>query len=180
MYNLISHPINDAFSFSIQGDLLAQGTELLLEFCLGNVGSLFDLPSQDQSWPGDQVPRRDGLWQGICFEAFLNPIGVEKYYELNLALNPAWNVYEFSTYRQPQPPTATHNFELESLSWDCQSLRLSARVQNHSPYRQFRVGLSAVLLERGGEKHYAALAHAGEKPDFHLNKSFILQRGSKI
>lgn len=180
MQNLIPHPTTDKVSFSIQAELLVQGTELLLEFGLGQGSDLFALPSQEMAWPGGSSPRRNGLWQGTCFEAFVSPVGLEKYYEFNFSLAPAWNVYEFDGYRTPQPPKASQDFLLKSMHWNPSTKNLSVIIDNHTPYRQFQVGLTAVLLEKSGVKHYLALAHAGEKPDFHLRGSFILQRGSKL
>jgi hypothetical protein len=35
------------------------------------------------------------------------------------------------------------------------------------PDRECRMNLAAVIVERGGEKSYWAIAHPADKPDFH-------------
>ncbi len=141
---------------------------------------LFELPKDANFWSEAQVQRQDGLWMATCFEVFLNPTGSTKYFELNFSLNPAWNAYEFETYRTPQPARTTSDLVLKSMSWDPQQAGcLKVELKNKTTYKTFQVGLTAVLLEKGGVKHYCALVHKGDKADFHLIESFILQRGTK-
>jgi hypothetical protein len=166
-------------SFLLEAELQLKGSDVYLEFILLDKEGLFEVPKTAASWSEDQVPRHDGLWNATCFEAFLNPVGTTKYYEFNFALNPSWNAYQFENYRTPQPATLTADFVLQGMSWDPLKNRLLVELQNKTPYKQFQVGLTAVLLEKAGVKHYWALAHQGSKPDFHLRESFILQRGTE-
>lgn len=175
---LISYTTNDDQSLSLTGDLELQGVELTLEFSLGDPQDLIGVPKTQAAWGGPELVREDGLWQATCFEAFLQPWGLNKYYEFNFALSPAWNAYEFSAYREPQPPAMTHDFNLLKMSWDGTRKHLRLHLENHSGYHKFRVGLTAILQEKSGAKHFFALAHKGSQPDFHVIESFILQRGS--
>lgn len=110
-----------------------------------------------------------------CFEMFLNPTGHKQYYEFNFSLEAAWNVYHFTGYRFPQPPTPTQDFEIESLSW--KSKQLSVVLKNKSPFQKFDVGLTAVIKNKKNQITYFALKHESGKPDFHLAGGFTLQRG---
>jgi hypothetical protein len=175
---LISYNANDKVSFSLEADIHVTGQELMLEFWLQDPQGLFELPKATAAWSGTQVARRDGLWQATCVEAFLQPSGLQKYYEFNFALTPAWNGYEFTEYRKPQPPEATADFVLKAMSWNSEQKHLIVRLENNSGYQKFQAGLTAILQEKSGNKHYYAVAHKGPKPDFHLSESFILQRGS--
>lgn len=175
---LISYTENDKVSFALEADLQLQGTELVLEFSLRDPEGLFEVPKTAAAWSSGEVARQDGLWQATCFEAFLQASGQKKYYEFNFSLTPAWNAYEFTAYREPQPPKATADFVLRAMSWDPAKKLLSVRLENNSGYGKFQAGLTAILQEKSGAKHYYAVAHKGAKPDFHLPESFILQRGS--
>lgn len=178
MQKLISYTENDKPSFSLEAEIQAQGAELVLEFSLKDPEGLFDVPKTAATWTAGEVARRDGLWQATCFEAFLQPFGSSHYYEFNFALMPAWNGYEFTGYREPQPPKATADFVLKSMNWDASRKHLRVVVENKSNARKFNAGLTAILQEKSGAKHYYAISHKGSKPDFHLAESFILQRGS--
>ncbi|MBS1972420.1 MAG: hypothetical protein JSU04_19095 [Bdellovibrionales bacterium] len=178
MQKLISYNANDKASFSLEADIHLTGPELVLEFSLKDPQGLFELPKTTAAWSRSQVARQDGLWQATCFEAFLQPSGQAKYYEFNFALNPAWNGYEFTAYREPQPPKATADFVLKAMSWNSEQKHLIVRFENKSGATKFQAGLTAILQEKSGIKHYYAVAHKGPKPDFHLSESFILQRGS--
>lgn len=165
-------------SFTLEADLQFYGTELLLEYKLSDPQGLFELPHQNLPVAGGGVPRQDGLWTATCFEAFLQPAGFKNYYEFNFALTPAWQAYRLESYRQPQPPAPSDDFVLKSLQWDASKKQLQARLENRSAHRQFQTGLTAILVEKTGSKHYCALVHKGDKPDFHLSESFTLLRGA--
>ncbi len=157
----------------LSADLIRSGESLLLQFEINDLQCCLNLPEAfNQS--GDLVPRADSLWNNTCFEMFLKPFGGEDYYEFNFSLSPEWNLYKFSSYRLPQPPTTNADFKLKHLQWTGHKLIIELTAPKLSP--QFAVGLTAILKETSQVKHYLALTHAGEKPDFHLAKSFILKR----
>lgn len=124
----------------------------------------------------DPVPRRDFLWKKTCFEAFLQPKFATSYFELNFSLDPAWACYEFTNYREPQPPRPSEAFLLKEFVWEPSgTLRLT--LQNCSGFTEFRVGLTAIIVLKNGKKIHFALSHLGNQPDFHRSESFTLERG---
>ena len=117
----------------------------------------------------DPPQRRDGLWQGTCFEAFVMPGDGPDYAELNFAPNEDWAAYRFASYREGQ-----ENLDpVDILFWHEQGEGdLQVLVDLHAPgmfqMADFlRLGLSAVLKDNRGKLSYWALAHPGTKPDFH-------------
>jgi len=171
---------SEKHSFSVSADVQLQDETISLEFSLQDPQGLFEVPAESLVTSGSQTPRRDELWKATCFEAFLNPVGAEKYYEFNFSFLPAWNVYVFENYRHPQPPPWNGEFLLKNLKWNPMSGHLSIDLENKTQYRKFQVGLTAILAEKNGAKHYYALAHKGAKPDFHLRESFTLIRSASL
>lgn len=118
------------------------------------------------------LSRADGLWQSTCLEAFWREPGEAAYWELNLSPHsPRWNLYRFDSYRNPQPPTASFDFELEDLRASVGNL--SARLRTERPLFKLQMSLAAVIKTSAGTSYFAA-AHAAAKPDFHDARSFII------
>lgn len=118
--------------------------------------------------------RQDGLWQTTCFELFLKPAGEDCYFEFNFSPSRAWAVYRFEAYREGRrdfhqclDPYLVNLAPAGLLEVTCDMSELSA-----SP---LRMGMSAVIEERGGRKSYWALAHPDGEPDFHSDACFALQ-----
>ncbi|MBC7464883.1 MAG: hypothetical protein H7256_02735 [Bdellovibrio sp.] len=177
MTKLIAYTQYQLQSFSLKADLKNQSSkQWVLTFQIENKDAEVDFQSTTIQANAAQVPRKDELWKNICFEFFLNPVGQKKYYEFNFGLNPAWNCYLFDGYRMPQPPKASAEFEILDFIWNGSELKVT--VENRSSYTSFNVGITAIIKDIKNQTHYFALKHAGEKPDFHLQDSFILQRGS--
>jgi hypothetical protein len=114
----------------------------------------------------------DGLWEHMCFEAFLGA-GRDGYAELNVAPSTAWAGYRFRGYRTGReiavlPPP---RIEIDTAD-DRVELRVALRL-NRGTSR--RLGLSAVIEERDGNKSYWALAHPPGPPDFHHPHCFALE-----
>ena len=115
--------------------------------------------------------RADGLWKTTCFEAFLRPVGEQSYREWNFAPSGEWAAYDFADYREGganaevgAPPYVRME---DNLIW----WALGATIALDAA-RQWELGLSAVLEEKDGTKSYWALAHTGDKPDFHAPGCF--------
>ena len=110
--------------------------------------------------------RADELWKTTCFEAFLRPMGEEAYSEWNFAPSGQWAAYQFSGYRENMTPIdldAPPYIRMEdNLTWWALGATIAIPADTN-----WELGLSAVLEEKDGTKSYWALAHAGEKPDFH-------------
>ena len=129
--------------------------------------------------PVPSVPRfNTELWRHTCFEAFIRLDGQQEYHELNFAPSGEWAVFAFSGYRKGAPlenetlrpriavrsmPT---RLELDAVAnLDALSLSYSRAT--------LRIGLSAVIETADGFSYWA-LAHPGEKPDFHNADGFAL------
>ena len=172
------HPFsNENSNFKINGNADLTNSILQFDFILKDDFQQFSQPQVSRTWSNDQIDRQLGLWNHTCFEAFLKPVGTDKYYEFNFSLKPAWMAFLFESYRFPQPPMVTNDFHMQSMNWDLATGTLTVQLLNTTQYNKFNIGLTAILEEKSGIKHYYALAHMGTKPDFHLSESFTLIRG---
>jgi hypothetical protein len=147
--------------------------ELEIRFRLDGDISLIRLP------PAELARRRDGLWQHTCFEVFLRPGGSDSYHEFNFAPSGDWAAYRFSGRRRDQ--TAT---ELPAPRIECRRMpdgcTLSAQfaiaaLPELARATSLDAGLTAVIETTDGARSYWALAHGGDKPDFHDPATFTLR-----
>jgi hypothetical protein len=143
-----------------------QGSMLRLDYVLTGNPDGIELPAI-------AVPERtDELWKHTCFEAFVRPLPGMAYQEFNLAPSTRWAAYRFDGYRfgmrnaDDAPPTITIERSARSFA-----LHATLAVAEGA----LRLGLSAVIEERGGAKSYWALAHAQGRPDFHHSDCFALE-----
>lgn len=122
----------------------------------------------------------DGLWQHTCFEAFVSTAAGSAYREFNFSPSGEWAAYAFTNYRQRDTswqPAATpsihvrRNDEIFELEATIPASLLA--IPSGAP-TMLHIGLSAVIETNGGTLSYWALAHAGERPDFHLHTAFRL------
>lgn len=127
--------------------------------------------------PGAATPvRRDALWRHTCAEVFLAGSGAG-YCEFNFSPSTQWAAYRFESYRQgmaEQQLVSAPRINLTSMPG---SIILDAVVDLtrviSADARAVRVGLAAVIEDVDGAISYWALAHPGEKPDFHHHDGFI-------
>ncbi|WP_213979472.1 DOMON-like domain-containing protein [Sphingomonas sp. dw_22] len=145
--------------------------------------------------------RTDELWKTTCFEAFVQAEGDVAYYEFNFATSGNWAAYRFDNRREGmtdarveapqaewsrQPPFVLRaaplmrEEEQEKAAFRANDGWLGARLMlDHAmdlPLgRPWRLGLSAVIEERGGRKSWWALKHPAGAPDFHDPACFTLQ-----
>lgn len=174
-------PYQAQLPLQLEADLVAESSQLRFNYKLNLLQTqIAGLPEKSLSWTGAETPRKDLLWTSTCFEAFLKPQGSEAYYELNFSLQPAWNAYEFQSYRHPQPPTFSSKFSLKKMTWNSNTKELQVEVEHQLSVPQFQIGLAAVLEDSGKNKHYYALAHPSSKPDFHAADCFVLKRGNPL
>jgi hypothetical protein len=172
---LIPFPTDDPPAvMRLVADAVRDGDVLAVRFRL--TGDPADFPSPGATGPGS---RRDDLWRDTCFEAFVAVAGEPRYAEVNLATSLDWNVYLFDGYRRGMRPdlslpdlpratdladgifTATFSLPLASLEpGDC----------------GLEVGLATVIRHADGRFGHWALAHPGERPDFHRREGFLLRR----
>ena len=126
--------------------------------------------------------RLDGLWQHTCFEAFVGVVGVSGYWEFNVSPAGDWNVYRFSGYRTGQSLELAYGTLPLSVSVQPGLLQLelccSMPPTLHGQFKAgtgLELGLTAVLEVQGGELSYWALEHAGQEPDFHDRRSWVMR-----
>jgi hypothetical protein len=142
------------------------GNRLCLRYRLtGTIGALV-VP------PPAAAERADGLWRHSCFEAFVRPIGGQRYCELNLSPSRQWAAYSFDGYRSGMKdlPIPCPAIELQR---DGDRLELQAELELDEP-GTWQLGLCAVIEEAGGGLSYWALRHPPGKPDFHHRDCFAL------
>ena len=121
--------------------------------------------------PEGEAVRADELWKTTCFEVFLRPAGKKGYREWNFAPSGQWAAYDFSSIRKgmKNAEAAAPYIRMEdNLTW----WTLGATIAVPADV-QWELGLSAVLEEKDGAKSYWALAHGGDKPDFHSPDCFV-------
>ena len=126
--------------------------------------------------PAPQQPEQaDGLWQHTCCEAFVAEGESSGYREFNLAPSGCWAAYRFTDYRQRDADWRPAAAPRIACRHDKDSLWLTAEIPAALlPSKPTRLGLTAVLETRAGERSYWALRHAAPQPDFHLSASFTL------
>ncbi len=151
-----------------------KGNDLMFKYRVS--GSVLELSSI--KWPDERremAARRDELWKTTVFEFFVAVDGQAGYIEMNIAPSGDWNAYAFSNYRAGMLPVASiAKTPLSSTSKDADSLALEGviHLSDFQLVGPVVLGASAVLEYQDGRKEYWALAHRGEKPDFHLRDSF--------
>jgi hypothetical protein len=143
---------------------LATATTLRFDYRLtGPVGSL--------AIPQRLPPQRaEELWKHTCFEAFIAPGTGRAYYELNFSPSTQWAAYEFDAYRDGMRPLALAVPPQIIVATTAAGLRVTASMElatlPNAPW-PWRVGLTAVVDDRSGNRGYFALRHPRDKPDFH-------------
>ncbi|MGF7149042.1 hypothetical protein FHS96_002684 [Sphingomonas zeicaulis] len=126
--------------------------------------------------PAPEAPqRRDGLWQHTCFEAFF-ALGGTAYLEANFAPSQHWAAYRFDHYRMGMAPAEAFPAPEIRLEAPPERLLLTVRLAPLPVLAQVTaLGLSAVIKDRSGGTSWWALAHPGDKPDFHHRDCFVAQ-----
>lgn len=130
-----------------------------------------------------QLPA-DRLWGHTCFEVFIGSEDAPAYREFNFAPSGQWAAYAFSTYREridDAPPGAPQLEILRSGDLLMLSATLpAAALPPDTPVSRLRVGLSTVVEAADGRLSYWALAHPGDRPDFHDARSFCWQASAPV
>jgi len=142
-----------------------------------NIWFGIDAPPARFVMPKSKDPgRRDKLWQSTCFEAFVQEEGASAYREHNFAPSGDWAAYDCADRRKEMANADLANppyIRLEdNLTWWTLGATFAIEAG-----KRWRLGLSAVIEEQDGTKSYWALAHGGDKPDFHDPACFIARLG---
>lgn len=133
-------------------------------------------------WPEpDGAPaRRVGLWEHTCFEFFIGARNAKNYDEFNLSPAGHWNAFAFSDVRSDMRTSEALRCRRATLTpvRGCE-VTLSATVafRPAGVARRFRVGIASVIEGVDGSMHYFALAHPGDRPDFHAPAIRLLEVG---
>jgi hypothetical protein len=127
--------------------------------------------------PARTLPERtDGLWQHTCFEAFVRPTGDDAYWEFNFSPSGEWAAYRLSGYRDGMAEAAVPLAPRVQTSSSGGTLHVVVELRtNLAADSLWHVGLSAVVEDRSGERHFWALAHPPGEPDFHSPDCFALE-----
>ncbi len=114
----------------------------------------------------------EGLWRHSCFEAFVGVTDDPGYVELNMSPSRRWAAYRFDGYRNGM--RRAEAVPIRSFIWYRSNATLMTRfaMPDLPQAAEWRLGLSAVIETRDGERHYFALDHAPGNPDFHNSDCF--------
>jgi hypothetical protein len=167
----------EALGLRLEGRLERVGERLRVSYVLrGDLDSVVVPP------PAAAGPRRaDGLWEHTCFELFLAAEGEETYWEVNLAPSGDWNLYRLEGYRRGLAPVLDREALPFAVGRGPEELRLSLDLQLPKELAlacrtlPLRVGVTAVMEQRGGALSYWALGHGGAEADFHRRGDFLLR-----
>ena len=171
---LVPHPASPAGPVRRMAASWAHARDFLeFRWALGCDAGLLRLP------PRGGARRSDGLWQHSCFEAFLRPDASDAYYEFNFAPSGDWAAYRFAARRADRtlPLVAPPVVSVEPLP---DGLAVKARIDlaplpELAGARAIDAGLAAVIESADDALSWWALAHGGDKPDFHDPATFVLR-----
>jgi hypothetical protein len=123
--------------------------------------------------------RVDELWKHTCLEAFLKAPRRKSYCEFNFAPSSQWAAYRFRDYRKGMAPifeiVPTIDVKPGRDRLELRVLLDLSSVEELPEKTAWRLGLSAVIEERNGNRSYWALKHPRGKPNFHLADGFAAE-----
>ena len=133
-------------------------------------------------WPQPSKPpcRRDGLWQGTCFELFIGEADAKPYAELNVCPSGDWNWYRLQDYRQGLEPQPLSKAPLQRIipagKPHARQWRVTLQLELPQAWEQasLRAGITAVLAREDGSVGYWAQHHGGPEPDFHRSDARVV------
>lgn len=152
------------------------GERLCFEYRLSRLSSGFANVRIPE--PASPAERRDGLWKTTCFEAFFGDIGSTEYWELNVSPSLDWNLYRFENYRSGM--AREERIELIERDWrtaeDGLELRCAVDLSRLGLHQvPIELSATAVIEHLDGAESFWAIEHGGDRPDFHLRNSFVVQ-----
>lgn len=171
-YELAPFPGSEASPLRLEAILRREGEEIMLCYLLRGGLDSVAIPER-----AEQPERRDELWRQTCFELFFGPSADSGYHEVNLSPAGHWNVYAFDDYRQNRRPEGAVGPLAFTVAREEKSLAVVLELpltSFHPPETTLRVGLAAVLADPAGTLSFWALAHAGDRPDFHRRENFAI------
>lgn len=165
--NLVPHPATPSARPEFKVWATVEHAASLAAVATTNIWFGVGAPAERFVIPEAAEPERAvELWKTTCFEAFLRPLGEEGYREWNFSPSTRWAAYDFSGYRkdmaEAELDTPPYVRMEDNFTWWALGATIAVPADTN-----WELGLSAVLEEKDGTKSYWALAHPGEKPDFH-------------
>lgn len=166
---------NTAYPVDIKGSILLSDHDLHIYFQIA--GDISNVVLKSYNY---QNLRRHNLWETTCFEAFISQKGSKEYWEVNLSSDGDWNIYHFNRYREDMKEEIKIN-SIKPVSTftdeDIFLLKVSIPINSLFDLRKNSIecSLCSVIQHKDGEILYYSTHHAGEKPDFHLRDSFVLE-----
>ena len=154
---LHAHPDSPSLVARIEVELARTGDGLSLTYSIfGDLDRVAVPPARDAA-------RTDGLWKQTCLEAFL--AADPGYYEYNFSPSGQWAAYRFDAHREGMRIAATPG---PAIDWSAGEgmARLVATLRL-PPDLTGRLGLSAIIEDKAGNRSFWALAHPSGAPDFH-------------
>lgn len=126
-------------------------------------------------WPDFPLAgRHHELWNQTCFELFgaQNVSSDSPYFEVNISPTGAWNVYDFSSYRQGMQESLKSSVGgiFFDLNEDRALVEFELKLSSTLPAL---LGLTCVIQTEDGETQYWALQHSNTKADFHDKKTWV-------
>ena len=118
---------------------------------------------------------KEGLWCHTCFEIFADDGGIA-YREFNFSPSTEFAIYDFDGYRKNMTRVLSSEEPTIRTARDGLSIHVGVPQELLQLGRESvrRIGVAAVIEERGGTLSYWALRHPCEQPDFHHHGGFIL------
>jgi hypothetical protein len=175
---LVPHPHSAAIAATVTArvELERGAPRMTLDYSLAGDLAPLAIPSPAPS------ARAERLWEHTCFEAFIAPPGRGRYCELNFSPSTEWAAYAFDGYRQGMRPLELAAPPAVRVAETKNELRVTAGIElgglADAPW-PWRIGLTAVVEDRAGNRAYYALLHPRGKPDFHDAAAFrVLLDGS--
>lgn len=170
--SLTAHPENPPGSVRQVGVTLLQKPDgsLTLAYAIHGPGSFMRIPSAENPVPTDE------LWRTTCCELFIGTGDGRSYREFNFSPSGQWTAYDFSDYRVKTP--AQPRLPAPRIRSDHFENRL--RVDAKLPAGALPIGaglpcaLAVIVEAHDRQLGYWALAHPGERPDFHHRSGFTL------
>lgn len=174
---LIAHPHSAVLAATITARVdLERTPRITLEYVLTGDLAVLAIPRRTSS------ARAERLWEHTCFEAFIAPARVTRYCELNFSPSTEWAAYEFDGYRQGMRALELAVPPVVRVAETKSELRVTAGIELGGfadALWPWRIGLTAVVEDRGGNRAHYALLHPRDKPDFHDAAAFtVLLDGS--
>ncbi len=143
--------------------------------------------SENITWPVPAISARrlTGLWDTTCFESFIGLPEGQRYWEMNASPSGDWNFFVFEDYRREmREEEDVYNVKIQTTLGENSKRFVTAELDLATisvihdcimKSQPLPVSVTAVVAHSSGQKSYWATKHSGEKPDFHLRKSFVIQ-----